>query len=83
MKFTARNEHNQKVDVNVRWSDHAPGCAACREVNIEQSITFPKACAEGSPLLMEELVRREAPNVRKNAKAVREWAEKTGVFKMK
>lgn len=66
---------------NIYWSDHASVCAKCRDVDVEQSATFVHACAEGSPLLMEELVKRQAPTVRASQAEVREWAKKAGVFK--
>lgn len=76
MKF--RDSHGQ--DVIVTWGDHWPGCDKCREVVIEKSATFANACAQGSPLLMEELAKRQAPAESAKRKAVEEWATKAGTF---
>lgn len=76
-----KNEKNDLVDVT--WSDHAPGCAKCREVDLDRPASFAAACAQGSALLQEEMIRRQAPVVRQKSAEVRKWAEKTGVFKVK
>jgi len=66
----------------VTWGDHWPGCEECRAVEIERSATFANACAQGSPLLIEELAKRQAPVATQKRKEVEEWAKKAGVFKM-
>lgn len=64
----------------VMWGDHWPACAKCREVDVAKSATFVNACAQGSPLLMEELARRQAPVEKEKRATVLEWARKVGVF---
>jgi hypothetical protein len=58
------------------------GCEQCKGVDLAKPATFAMACAEGSPLLMEELVKIQAPAEREKKEKVREWAKKAGVFKM-
>lgn len=65
------------------WGDHWPACEECRTVDLDKSASLANACAEGAPLLMEELAKRQAPVVRKKAAEVKEWAKKAGVFKLK
>lgn len=69
-------------DVIVTWSDHLEVCKRCRDVEIEKSATFVKACVLGSNLLLEELAKRAAPAIKAKQEEVREQAEKAGVFKM-
>lgn len=76
MKFI--NHHGE--DVEIRWSDHRPGCAKCREVEIDSSATFSRSCAQGGVLLMEELKKRQAPVERAQRRAVEKWAEEAGTF---
>ena len=78
MKY--RDPHSETGETIIFWGDHWPGCEKCREVDIEKSATFANACAQGSPLLMEELARRQAPKVAEKRKQEKEWAEKAGVF---
>lgn len=66
---------------NVVWRDHYPGCDKCRSVDLEKPASFVNACAEGSPLILEELAKQQAPIVAQKRAEVREWARKTGVFK--
>jgi hypothetical protein len=66
---------------NVVWADHYPGCEKCRGVDLEKTASYVNACAEGSPLLMEELTKRQSPIVRQKAQEVKDWARKAGVFK--
>lgn len=67
-------------EVVILWGDHQPSCETCREVDLSRSATFAKACAQGSPLLMEELAKRQAPIVAKKRKEVEEWAKERGTF---
>lgn len=71
------------VYVNVTWGDHHPGCPRCREVDLSTPPSFVKACAQGSALIAEEMMKRQAPINRANAEKVRAWAKEAGVFKMK
>lgn len=64
----------------VTWGDHWPNCDKCREVSLEKSATFSNVCAQGAPLLSEELTKRQAPIVKAKTQAVKEWAGKAGVF---
>ena len=83
MKRTKLNEHGKEVTVIVLWGDHWPGCAKCREVSFEKTASFVNACAEGSALLSEELVKRQAPVEAKKKAEVLDWAKRAGVFKIK
>jgi hypothetical protein len=65
--------------IDVFWGDHA--CEACRDVDIAKPNTFVRACAMGSELLAEELVKRERPRVRRNREDTKAWAERAGAFK--
>ena len=67
--------------INVYWGDHYPSCEKCREVDLEKSATFANACAEGSPLLAEEMIKRQRHLQQEKERAVRAWAKKAGVFK--
>lgn len=76
MKFRDRNG-----DADITWGDHERDCKTCRGVDLAKPVTFVKACAMGSQLLMEELKKRQAPLVQRKAKAVEEWAKSTGTFR--
>lgn len=67
--------------VQIVWSDHIMGCGKCRGVDVMKPASFVNACAEGSQLLMEELVKIRAPVQKKKAEEVRAWAKAAGVFK--
>lgn len=69
-------------EITRSWGDHWPSCERCREVSLEKSATFANACAEGSPLLMEELTKRQAPVEKQKRKEVEDWAKARGTFKM-
>lgn len=64
----------------ISWGDHWPGCASCRSVNIDKSATFVNACAQGSPLLMEEMAKQRAPIAREGAQINKQWARDRGTF---
>ena len=81
MKFIEHTRNGDEVRI-VNWGDHWPGCDKCRTVTIDKPATLANACAQGSPLLMEELAKRQAPEVKKQAAEVKAWAEKAGTFKM-
>lgn len=68
--------------VEVTWSDHRAGCPKCSEVDPDKPASFVKACAVGSPLLMEDLKERQAPVERQKQTEVKEWAKQAGVFKV-
>lgn len=70
------------VETIITWGDHWPGYDKCREVSIEKSATFANVCAQGAPLLSKELVKRQAPAVKKKRSEVLGWAQKAGVFPM-
>ena len=67
--------------VSITWSDHIAKCKACQAVDVTRTATFTRACAEGSPLLMEKLARDAIPAQREKEQAVRAWAKRAGVFK--
>lgn len=79
MKFIEHTANGNK-EVIVKWGDHWPACEHCRTVDIDRSATFANACAQGSPLLMEELANRQAPVVRQKSAENKEWAKKAGTF---
>lgn len=82
MKFIKEYQHGKPVFVNVDWSDHWPSCEACRDsVDLDKPATFVHACVTGSQLIREEMVKRQAPEVKRKAAEVKEWARKAGVFK--
>ena len=66
----------------VTWGDHRPACGACRTVEIERPATFINTCAQGSALLSEELVKRQAPLEKLKRQEIKEQARKAGVFKI-
>ena len=75
--------HGQNGDeAMITWGDHWPGCRQCRAVSLSQSSSLAGTCAQGAPLLMEELAKRQAPVAKQKATEVKSWAEKAGVFKM-
>lgn len=83
MKFIERYEFGKPAYRQVYWNDHWPSCEKCREVDLEKSASFVKACATGSQLINEEMIKRQAPVVRQKRKEEREWAQRAGVFHIK
>lgn len=82
MRRIIRDHAGRKVTVTVRWKDHRADCAKCQQVDESRTATFVLACAEGSPLLMEHLVKLRRPEVKRKQKEVLEWAKAAGVFKI-
>lgn len=66
--------------VNVSWNGHRSNCQKCVRVDIERSATFVLTCAEGGPLLAEELSIRALPQRNAKAAAELEYAIHAGVF---
>jgi hypothetical protein len=67
-------------DVEVRWSDHAPACPRCRDVDLDGPASYAWTCVQGAQLLTEELKKRQASVERARAKKNLEWAEEAGTF---
>lgn len=82
MRRIERDKQGKEYTVIVKWDEHVAGCSKCQSVQFSSSASFVNACAEGSPLLMEELVKRQRPVQRKKDAEILEWAKKTGVFKV-
>lgn len=82
MKLYGKDENGKVTETVITWSDHWPSCERCREVSIAKPSTFAGTCAQGAPLLMEELAKQQAPVEKQKTAAVRAWADKAGVFKM-
>lgn len=66
--------------INVFWKEHSFGCEKCRQVNLNKSATFSLSCAEGGPLLMEELKKRVLPEIKARQEKELEFAIRAGVF---
>ena len=81
MRRLAHDQNGKPFFKQISWSDHRHSCAKCQSVDLQRSATFALACAEGSPLLAEELVKMQMPAQQEKERVVREWAKKAGVFK--
>lgn len=76
MKFTD-SRGNEQV---VVWADHTRDCRKCCEVDVSSPRTFSLCCAQGAPLLMEELAKRQAPIESAKRKENEKWAQERGTF---
>lgn len=82
MKLKTGEVNGKPIFETVTWGDHYPGCVKCREVDLDKSSSFVNACAQGSVLINEEMVKRQYPIVAAKRAEVLAWAKKAGVFKI-
>ena len=81
MKRTQLDNRGQIINTQIfTWNSHRGNCAKCIRVDIEKSKSFALTCAEGGPLLMEELKKRAMPQRIEKEQAELEYAIHAGVF---